>query len=78
MRSVKMAYKSLGTRVLTRVQWQTTLCEVEFCVNSRPLTFVGDKPDYPYVISPAHFLIPQPEIPSPITDPRGGIGGPSA
>ena len=71
MRSVKMALrKSLGTRVLTSVQLQTTLCEVEFCVNSRPLTFVGDKPDHPYVITPTHFLIPQSEIPSPITDPE--------
>ena len=29
---------------------------------------MGDKPDYPYIITPAHFLILQPEIPSPITD----------
>ena len=51
VRSVKMALrKSLGTRVLTCVQLQTTLCGVEFCVNSRSLTFVGDKLDYPYVI----------------------------
>ena len=29
---------------------------------------MGDKPDYPYVITPTHFLIPQPEVLSPITD----------
>ena len=62
--------KYLGTSVLTRVELQTMLCEVEFCVNSPPLTFVGDKLDYPYVITPAHFLISQPEISSPITDPE--------
>ena len=50
---------------MTRVQLQTMLC-----VNFRPLTFVGDKPDYLYVITPAHFFIPQPDIPSPITDPE--------
>ena len=62
--------KSWGARVLNRAQLRTMICEVEFCVNSRPLTCVRDKPDDPYVITPAHFLIPQPEIPSPITDPE--------
>ena len=34
------------------------------------LIFVGGKPDNSYVIAHAHFLIPQPYIPSPSTDPE--------
>lgn len=39
MRSVKSALKkSLGTRCLTKCELETTLIEVEACINSRPLT----------------------------------------
>ena len=43
VRSVKAALrKSLGQRSLSKTELETVLAEVEACVNSRPLTFVGD------------------------------------
>ena len=58
MRSVKTALrKSVGTRSLTRTELETVLHEVEACVNSRPLTFVGDDPDSSPPLTPSHFLI---------------------
>ena len=57
VRSVKSALrKSLGQRYLSKVELQTILVEIEACVNSRPLTFVGDTPDDPLPLTPAHFL----------------------
>ena len=58
VRVVKSALKkSLGTRCLTRTELETTLQEVEACINSRPLTFVGDEPDSGTPLTPSHFLI---------------------
>ena len=57
IRSVKIALrKSLGTRCLTRTELETVMCEVEACVNSRPLTFQGDTVDCPNPLTPNHFL----------------------
>ena len=58
VRSVKVALrKSLGTRCLSRAELETCLHEVEACINSRPLTFVGDERDSPAPLTPSHFLI---------------------
>jgi len=57
VRSVKVALrKSLGQRALTKTELDTVLSEIEACVNSRPLTFVGDSPDCPSPLTPNHFL----------------------
>ena len=57
VRSVKTALrKSLGQRSLSRVELETVLSEIEACVNSRPLTFVGDTLDSPNPLTPNHFL----------------------
>ena len=57
VRSVKTALrKTLGSRCLTRIELETVLCEVEACVNSRPLTFQGDTIDCPGPLTPNHFL----------------------
>ena len=57
VRTVKAALKkSLGQRFLTKAELQTILTEIEACVNSRPLTFVGDGADDPLPLTPAHFL----------------------
>jgi hypothetical protein len=43
VRSVKASLKkTLGRRCPTRAELETTLCEIEACFNSRPLTFLGD------------------------------------
>ena len=61
VRSVKSALrKSMGSHLLTRCQLETCLHEVECCLNSRPLTFVGDSVDSGYPLSPAHFLMESP------------------
>ncbi len=48
--------KSVGNRSLTRVELETSLHEVEGCVNSRPLTFTGDVPKSGEPLTPSHFL----------------------
>ena len=61
MRSIKSALKkSIGGSSLTRTEFETTLHEIEACVNSRPLTFVGDTLDTPQPLTPSHLLIGRP------------------
>ena len=61
IRSKKSSLKrSLGSRSLTRSELETVLHEVEACINSRPLTFVGDEVSDLKPLTPAHFLIGQP------------------
>lgn len=61
IRSVKSSLrKTFGVRRLSRCELETTLCEVEACVNSRPLTFVGDEVDATPPLTPSHFLIGRP------------------
>ena len=56
--SVKSTLKrSVGKRSLTRVELETTLHEVEACINSRPLTFVGDELDSGAPFTPSLFLL---------------------
>lgn len=55
IRSIKSALrKSLGRSLVTRVQLETNLHEIEACINSRPLTYV-EETGVP--LSPSHFLI---------------------
>ena len=55
VRSVKSALrKSLGNTRVSRVQLDTTLQQVEACINSRPLIYVGDDCN---PLTPSHFLI---------------------
>ena len=49
--------KSLGKQCLCRQELETVLQEVECCINSRPLTFVGDDLDSCRPLTPAHFLL---------------------
>ena len=49
--------RSNGKRILTHAELEVTLVEVEMMLNSRPLTFVGDKFEQNEVLTPAHFLI---------------------
>ena len=57
IRTVKSALKkTLGRSVLSRVELETLLHEVEASVNSRPLTFVSDDFDAAHPLTPSHFL----------------------
>ena len=49
--------KSVGSRSLKKAELETTLHEVEACINSRPLTFVGDDIDSQVPLTPTHFLL---------------------
>ena len=56
--SVKASLKkSVGLRNLTRTELETILHEIEACINSRPLTFVGDVIHDRSPLTPACFLI---------------------
>ena len=58
VRSVKTSLrKTIGANCLTRKELETTLLEVESCINSRPLTFLGDDVDSSIPLTPSHFLI---------------------
>ena len=49
--------KSIGRGNYNRVELETILHEVEGCVNSRPLTFVGDEIQASHPLTPSSFLI---------------------
>ena len=58
VRSVKLALrKTLEIKCLTRCELETTLHEIEVCINSRPLTFAGEDPHYSRPLTLSHFLI---------------------
>ena len=61
VKSVKTSLrKCLGASSLSRSELETILHEIEACLNSRPLTFVGDEIDAEVPLTPAHFLDCQP------------------
>ena len=58
VRSVKVSLrKTIGKSCIRRVDLETTLIEIEACVNSRPLTYVGATVDSGNPLTPSHFLI---------------------
>ena len=60
VRSVKSGLKkTLKQRCLTCTELETLLHEVEACINSRPLTFVGDNLEDRRPLTPANFIVGQ-------------------
>ena len=58
VRSMKGALKkTVGANCLSHSELETTIQEIEACVNSRPLTFVSDEVDEKNPLTPAHFLL---------------------
>ena len=58
VRKVKTALTTImKDRVLTDFQLATIFCEVEYIVNSRPLTCVSDDPNDYEALTPNHFLL---------------------
>ena len=58
VKSVKSSLKkTLCKAKLSRVELETTIHEVEACVNSRPLTYVSDDVTQREPLTPAHFLL---------------------
>lgn len=56
----------MGETKLTLTELNTLVCQVEACLNSRPITSMGSNPDEPEALTPAHFLVggPLPYLPS--------------
>ncbi|CAI6377504.1 unnamed protein product [Macrosiphum euphorbiae] len=66
-------YRVIKDSRLNLEELQTLLCQIEACVNSRPMTPLSSDPGEPNALTPAHFLIggplllpPEPEIPGEI------------
>lgn len=52
----------MKNQVFTLPELTTLVCEIESCMNSRPLTSMSDDPQDLAAITPAHFLIGEPLI----------------
>ncbi len=50
----------VGNRILTYDEFTTLLCNVEACLNSRPLCPLSSEPTNNDALTPGHFLISQP------------------
>lgn len=67
VKSVKTHLKRvIGSSLLTFEEYATLLCQVEACVNSRPLTPISFSPSDDLPLTPGHFLIG--EIPTLISE----------
>lgn len=60
--------KSLGRKMLTLIQLQTLLKEVEAVVNSRPLVYLCDDINSNVALTPGHFLSLNPKVGIPMND----------
>ena len=47
----------IGETTLTFEEYATILCQVEACVNSRPICALNDDPTSPHALTPGHFII---------------------
>lgn len=44
------------------MQFQSLITEIEFVKKCRPITFISNRPDNPYLIRPIDFLSPNTNI----------------
>jgi hypothetical protein len=54
--------KTIGRNLLTLIQLQTLVKEIEAVINSRPLVYVGDDIQSTITLTPSHFLTLNPNI----------------
>lgn len=61
VKSVKRhLYRVIGNTLLTFEEFCTVLCQIESCLNSRPLYPLSSDPNDTLPLTPAHFLIGEP------------------
>ncbi|XP_052764084.1 uncharacterized protein LOC128206005 [Mya arenaria] len=60
--------KTLGRKLLTLIQMQTVMREVEAVVNARPLVYVDDDINSTITLTPGHFLTLNPRVGVPEID----------
>lgn len=71
VKSIKYHLKRILTAHLTFEEMSTTLCDIEACVNSRPLVPIDTSdPDAPEPLTPGHFLIGEAPVNVPTPDLR--------
>lgn len=52
----------MKSRTLSQVEFATLLCQIEACVNSRPISALSDDPSDFSALTPGHFLIGRPLV----------------
>jgi hypothetical protein len=50
----------IGSRTLSKAEFATILCQIEACLNSRPIAALSDVPGDLSALTPGHFLIGRP------------------
>ncbi|XP_067205328.1 uncharacterized protein [Linepithema humile] len=51
-----------GSRTLSQAEFATLLCQIEACLNSRPIATLSDDPSDLSALTPGHFLIGRPIV----------------
>ncbi|XP_029161629.1 uncharacterized protein LOC114933291 [Nylanderia fulva] len=63
IKSLKSHLKRVaGSRTLSQAEFATLLCQIEACLNSRPIAALSDDPSDLSALTPGHFLIGRPII----------------
>ncbi|XP_029156123.1 uncharacterized protein LOC114946183 [Nylanderia fulva] len=63
VKSLKSHLKRVaGSRTLSQAEFATLLCQIEACLNSRPIAALSDDPNDLSALTPGHFLIGRPMV----------------
>lgn len=52
----------IGSRTLSQIEFVTLLCQIEACLNSRPISALHDDPNDFTVLTAGRFLIGRPLV----------------